>query len=173
MRIISHLKECNCSLLPFFGTLRGGHDIVSIFYCACMKGITLCNCLCSSSCSVCMKGITLCNCLRSSSCCVCIKRIAFHDCLSSFSQFPASRVWDFGIVNRSWFCKSYKMADRGGEYSFLQDTHVTIDKRINISSSKRHMATNFTEHVHLQELTQMRLIKQVLVTPWRQDHVTN
>ena len=69
--------------------------------------------------------------------------------------------------------KSYKMADRGGEYSFFQDTHVTIDKRINISSSKRHMTTKFTEHVHLQELTQMRLIKQVLVTPWRQDHVTN
>ena len=56
------------------------------------------------------------------------------------------------------------MADRGGEFRFFQGIHVRIDIRIDISISIRHMTTNFGKQVHLQDLTQMRLIKQVLVT---------
>ena len=35
------------------------------------------------------------------------------------------------------------------------------------------MTTKFGKQVNLQELTQIRLIKQVLVTSSHQDHVTN
>ena len=35
------------------------------------------------------------------------------------------------------------------------------------------MATKFGKQVHLQDLTQIKLIKQVLVTSSRQDHVAN
>ena len=35
------------------------------------------------------------------------------------------------------------------------------------------MITKFHKQVHLQDLTQLRLIKQLLVTSLRQDHVTN
>ena len=65
------------------------------------------------------------------------------------------------------------MVDRGGEFSFFQDIHVTIDKRIDISVSVRPMIPQVGNQVHLQNLTQMRLIKQVLMTSLRQDHVTN
>ena len=51
------------------------------------------------------------------------------------------------------------MADRGGEFSFFQGIHVRID----ISISVRPMITKFAKQVHLQDLAQMRLIKQVLV----------
>ena len=34
------------------------------------------------------------------------------------------------------------------------------------------MTTKFGKQIHLQDLTQMRLIKQVLVTSSRQDHET-
>ena len=46
------------------------------------------------------------------------------------------------------------MADRGGEFSFFQGIHVRID----ISISVRPMITKFGKQVHLQDLTQMRLI---------------
>ena len=52
------------------------------------------------------------------------------------------------------------MADQGGEFSF----HVVIDIRIDNSISIRPMITKFGRQVHLQHLTRMRLIKQVLVT---------
>ena len=39
--------------------------------------------------------------------------------------------------------------------------------------SLRPMITKFGKKVHLHDLTQMRLINQVLVTSLRQDHVTN
>ena len=65
------------------------------------------------------------------------------------------------------------MADQGGEVSFFQDIHVRIEIRIDISISIQPMIIKFGKQVHLQELTQMRLIKQVLETPSRQDHVTN
>ena len=65
------------------------------------------------------------------------------------------------------------MVDRGGELSFFQGIHVRIGIRSDISISIRTMITKFGKQVHLQDLTQMRLIKQVLVTSLRQDHVTN
>ena len=59
------------------------------------------------------------------------------------------------------------MAGRGGELSFHEGIHVRIDIGIDISISMRPMTTKFCKHVHLQELSQMRLIKQVLVTSSR------
>ena len=52
------------------------------------------------------------------------------------------------------------MTDRGGEFNFFQGIHVRIDIPISI----RPMITKFGKQVHLQDFTQMRLIKQVLVT---------
>ena len=63
------------------------------------------------------------------------------------------------------------MADRGVEFSFFQGIHVRIDVRVDNSISIRPMITIFGKQVHLQDLTQMRLIKQV--TSLRQDQVTN
>ena len=51
------------------------------------------------------------------------------------------------------------MADRGEEFSFFQDIHVRIDIRIDISISIRPMTTKFGKQLHLQDLTQMRLIQ--------------
>ena len=65
------------------------------------------------------------------------------------------------------------MVDRGGEFCFFQDIHVRSDIRIDISISIRPITTKFGRQVPLQDLTQMRLIKQVLVMPLRQDHVIN
>ena len=65
------------------------------------------------------------------------------------------------------------MEDRGGEFSFFQGIYVRFDIRIGISISVRPMTTKFGKQVHLQDLTQMILIKQVLVTSLLQDHVTN
>ena len=70
-----------------------------------------------------------------------------------------------------FFQKSCNMADRE-EFRFFQDVHVRIDIRIGISSFIRPLTTKFDKQVHLQDLTQLRLIKQVLVTSLRQDHVT-
>ena len=58
------------------------------------------------------------------------------------------------------------MADQSGACNFFQGIHVRTDIR-------RPMTTRFGKHVHQGELTQMRLIKQVLVTLSRQDHITN
>ena len=61
------------------------------------------------------------------------------------------------------------MADPGGEFRFFQGILERIDMRIDISISIRPMTTKFGEQLHLQDLTQMRLILMLL----RQDHVTN
>ena len=61
------------------------------------------------------------------------------------------------------------MADRRGEFSFFKDSHVKIDLSISIKL----MATKFDKQVHLQELIQIRLTKQVLVMSSSQDHLTN
>ena len=61
------------------------------------------------------------------------------------------------------------MADLGGEFRFFQGILERIDMRIDISVSIRPMTTKFGEQLHLQDLTQMRLI----LTLVRQDHVTN
>ena len=67
------------------------------------------------------------------------------------------------------------MADWDCEFNFFQGIHVKIDIRIDISISIRPMTIKFGRQIHLEqkELTQMRLIKQVLVTLSRQDYVTN
>ena len=65
------------------------------------------------------------------------------------------------------------MADRCGEFSFFKGIHVTIDLIIHIAISIKPMITKLGKKVHLQDLTQMRLIKQVLVTSLRQQQVTD
>ena len=65
------------------------------------------------------------------------------------------------------------MVDLGGKFSFLWGMNVRIDIRIDISISIRPMTTKFNNQVHLEELTQVRLMKQVLKTSSSQDHVTN
>ena len=65
------------------------------------------------------------------------------------------------------------MAHRGGEFSFFQGIHVRTNIRIYISISIRHMIIKLGRKVHLQNMTQLRLIKEVLVTSSPQDHVTN
>ena len=57
------------------------------------------------------------------------------------------------------------MRNRGGEFSFFQEIHIRIDISSDISSSKRPMTTNFVVQVHLPNLTQIRLLKQVLMMP--------
>ena len=66
------------------------------------------------------------------------------------------------------------MADRSGiQFSIFQDIYVRFDIRIDMSMSIRPVITKFGKQVHLQDLTQMRIIKKILVTPLRQDHVKN
>ena len=65
------------------------------------------------------------------------------------------------------------MADRGGEFNFLKGIHMRTDIRIDISISIRSMANTFGKQVHIGEMAQMRLVKQVLLTSSRQDHQTN
>ena len=62
------------------------------------------------------------------------------------------------------------MVERGGEFSFFQGIHVRIDIRADISISITPMIVKFGKQVYLQDLTQMKLIKQVLVTLLWQDH---
>ena len=50
---------------------------------------------------------------------------------------------------------------------------MRIDIGIDISISIGPMATKFDKQVYLEELTQMRLIKQVTVTSLIQDHLKN
>ena len=56
------------------------------------------------------------------------------------------------------------MVDRGGKFSFFQGIHRRIDIRIDISISTRPMTTKFGKQVYLQELSQMKLTKKMLVT---------
>ena len=109
--------------------------------------------------------------------CVYVKRITVCNCLCSFSSsshFSANCVRDFGIVNCYFlFWKYLKMADRGGKFGFFQGIHVRNVIRIDISICMNTITTKFGKQVHLGELTQMRLIKQVLMTLSCEDHVTN
>ena len=101
---------------------------------------------------------------------VCLLRLLVKHNALQFSFLSSSRLFrGFGIVNRySRLLKSLNMADRDGEFSFFLGIHVRID----ISISIRPMSIKFGRQVYLQELTQMRLIMQVLMTPSGQDHVT-
>ena len=55
------------------------------------------------------------------------------------------------------------MFDRNGEFSFCRGIHVRTDMRINISISVRPTINKFSKQVYQEELTQMRLIKQVML----------
>ena len=80
----------------------------------------------------------------------------------------------FEIVNRySWFWMSLTMVDRGSEFSFFRCIHVKIDIRIDIFISIKPTASKFGKQVYLEELTQMNLFLQILVTSSNQDHLTN
>ena len=59
------------------------------------------------------------------------------------------------------------MADRVSEFSFFQGIHARTGLTIDISISIRAIITKFGKQVHLHDFTQMRLIKQVLVTSLR------
>ena len=65
------------------------------------------------------------------------------------------------------------MADRGAEFSFLLGIYVRTGIRIGISMSIKPMITKLGKQVHLQELTQMKVIKWILVTSSRQVYLTN
>ena len=85
------------------------------------------------------------------------------------SPFSASRVRDFGIVNRyPWFWQSLNMANWRDEFCFSRGFHVRVGARTDISISIRPMTTNVGNQVHLEDLTQKRLTKQVLVMLLRQ-----
>ena len=64
------------------------------------------------------------------------------------------------------------MADRGGEFRFFQGIHVRSDITIDILISIKPIIAKFGKQLHLQDLAQMRLIKQLLVTLSHQYHVT-
>ena len=134
---------------PLQGVLKNkstkifGHKLFEAFHCICVKCIMVCNCMCSSSSS-------------SSS------------PFSSF-RFSDSHALDFGIVNLHFgFWKSHNMVDRGGDFSLFQSVHAKTD--IRIGSFIRSMTNIFGKQARLRELTQMRLIKQVLVMSSRHDH---
>ena len=55
------------------------------------------------------------------------------------------------------------MASQGSEFSISQGIHVRFDIRIDISTFVKPMITKFGKQVHLQDMTHMRLIKQMLV----------
>ena len=65
------------------------------------------------------------------------------------------------------------MGDGGNELNFFQDNHARVDIKIAIFISIRLKTTTLNKQVHLEYFTQMRLVKQLLVTPSRQYHVTN
>ena len=54
------------------------------------------------------------------------------------------------------------MANQGGEFISVLGIHVRIDIGIDISFSERPKTTKFGVQIHLEELTEMRLIKYVL-----------
>ena len=92
--------------------------------------------------------------------CVCLKRLFFMFLLS------ASRVGDFITLNwYSWFWKFVNMVNQGGGFSFFQGVHVRIDIKTDISISIRPTTTKFGKQIHLEKLTETRLMKQVLTAP--------
>ena len=78
-------------------------------------------------------------------------------------------------VETTWklVLKSRNMEDWGGEFSVFKGIHVRIDKKIDTSIFVKPIPTKFGRQVHLQDLSQMKLTKQVLVTSFGQHHVTN
>ena len=123
--------------------------------------------------------------LKITSYCVCVKHIRLFNCLCVFFLLPlllffspflllrCSRVRNFGIANRhssgfKKYGKSRLWVQLSPMYPYVR---TVIGYNIYISISP--MTTEFGRQVHLQELTQIRLIKQVLMTSSRQNNVTN
>ena len=76
--------------------------------------------------------------------CIAITCVILHLSLSSFSCYSASRIRNFGIVNRySWFGKSVNMADQRGALGFFQGIHAITDITIDIFISIRPITTKF------------------------------
>ena len=64
------------------------------------------------------------------------------------------------------------MVDRRGDFRFLRDIHVITEMIVDISTSMRPMVTQFGKKVHLDKLSHLRLIEQVLVALPLQNRVT-
>ena len=64
------------------------------------------------------------------------------------------------------------MVDRRGDFRFLRDIHVITEMIVDISTSMRPMVTQFGKKVHLDELSHLRLIEQVLVALSLQNRIT-
>ena len=89
-----------------------------------------------------------------------------------FLVFFVCRVRNFGIGNwYFWFWKLLNILYSRCEFSFFQDVQVRSEIKVDNSSSIRPMTTKFDTHKLLEELAQIRLIRLVLATPSRQDHV--
>ena len=56
------------------------------------------------------------------------------------------------------------MVDQGEKFSFFRDIHIKIDTRVDISISLRPMTTKFGKRLDIEELTNLRLERHVLVT---------
>ena len=56
------------------------------------------------------------------------------------------------------------MVDQAEQFSFFWDIHIKIDTRVDISISLRPMTTKFGKRLDIEELTNLRLDKHVLVT---------
>ena len=76
------------------------------------------------------------------------------------------------VIGKFWFWISLNMADQGDKFSFFRGICVRNNMRIVISISMKPKTTKFGSHVLLEKLSQIRLIKQVLLTSSRQDQVT-
>ena len=57
------------------------------------------------------------------------------------------------------------MVSQGGGFSFFRGVHVRIDRKTDISISIRPTTTKFGKQIHLEKLTETRLMKQVLTAP--------
>ena len=87
-----------------------------------------------------------------------------------FILFWVLYQWCLWLQNWKSVFLILKVFQYGGEFSFFLDIHVRIDIRIDASISIRSATTRFGQQVYKEELTQMRLNMQVLVTSLCQEH---
>ena len=102
--------------------------------------------------------------------CVSMKRIILCNCLCSSSHFFASRVRDFGIINRySWFWKSLKMSGRGSEFSFIHQTWQACDLPW---EGRTHKVTYDYLITWSSEITWQTTTNSLPQRPWPYNHMT-
>ena len=87
-----------------------------------------------------------------------------------FILFSVLYQWCLQLQNWKSVFLILKVFQYGGEFRFFLDIHVRIDIRIDASISIRSATTKFGQQVYKEELTQMRLNMQVLVTSLCQEH---